>query len=235
LKIISKRQRRCDILVKSAPEIIKLFWEEGFFKTEKTFAEIQSTMNNQGYNLNYATLYSAIGRADFLKQKGSVGHYRYIQKYNFDDHHDTISSNKLNGIELLKERKIHPKIIQVCGKLFTDGHFSQAIFEAFKAINIMVKEKSGLEDLDGKDLMTQAFKVSAPKLRWSNLITLSERNEQEGFMFLFMGAMVGIRNPKAHDHVIQKDEIKTLEFLSFASLLAKRIDEAKTVDAPRRG
>jgi hypothetical protein len=39
-----------------------------------------------------------------------------------------------------------------------------------------------------------------------------------------MGAMVGIRNPKAHDMVQQKDPYKTLEFLAFASLLIKKID-----------
>jgi len=74
--------------------------------------------------------------------------------------------------------------------------------------------------------MSQAFKLPSPILRWTDLKTDSDKDEQEGFMLLFMGAIVGVRNPKAHDHVIQKDKIKTLEYLSFASLLAKRIDEA---------
>jgi len=46
-------------------------------------------------------------------------------------------------------------------------------------------------------------------------------------MFLFMGAVVGIRNPKAHDEIVQNDPYKTLEYLGFASLLMKRIDEGE--------
>jgi hypothetical protein len=46
-------------------------------------------------------------------------------------------------------------------------------------------------------------------------------------MYLFMGSVVGIRNPKAHRRIEQKDPFKTLEYLSLASLLAKRVDEAK--------
>jgi len=41
--------------------------------------------------------------------------------------------------------------------------------------------------------------------------------------------MIGIRNPKAHDNIIQTDPYKTLEYLSFASLLAKKVEESELV------
>lgn len=211
-------------------EIIKHLWEEDFFKTEKTFNEIKNEITKQGYNSSDSTLYSAIKRAKFLSKKGSVGHYCYIQKFNSHDINEGSNSKKENGITPLNERGIHPRIIKVSGRLYTDGHYSQAIFEAFKAVNNYVKEKSGLINHDGKDLMSQAFKISSPKLRWSKILTESERNEQEGFMFLYMGAMVGIRNPKAHEEIFQHDPIKTLEYLSFASLLAKRVDESEKME-----
>jgi len=215
----------------NASDIVKTLWEEGFFKTEKTFKDILFAVNKRGYNPNTATLHNATRRANFLTRKGSTGHYRYIQKFNCHDSHELSDSSKSNGLKLLKERGTHPKIIQVSGKLFADGHYSQAIFEGFKAVNNMVKEKSGLTGHDGKDLMAQAFKPASPILRWSKLTTESEKNEQEGFMFLFMGAIVGVRNPKAHDEIIQRDKIKTLEYLSLASLLAKRVNEAEKSDS----
>jgi uncharacterized protein (TIGR02391 family) len=55
-------------------------------------------------------------------------------------------------------------------------------------------------------------------------VTQSEKDEQEGFMYLFMGAMQGIRNPKAHKEIVQNDPFITLEYLGFASFLLKRID-----------
>lgn len=42
-----------------------------------------------------------------------------------------------------------------------------------------------------------------------------------------MGAVTGIRNLKGHDIIFQKDPIKTLEYLTLSSLLAKKVDESK--------
>jgi len=130
---------------------------------------------------------------------------------------------------------LHPKVKEVSESLFKDGHYAQAIFEAFKAVNNYVKDKSGRNDLDGKSLMDQVFSFAErdgkitkkPTLQLNDLQTDTDKDEQRGFQFLFGGAMMGIRNPKAHDRVIQKDPFKTFEYLSFASLLFKRLDECK--------
>jgi len=132
-------------------------------------------------------------------------------------------------LSVLSERGLHPRIIEVSGRLFADGHYSSAILEAFKEVNNRVKAKSGLADKDGSDLMVQAFRLESPKLKLSNLKSQSDLDEQKGFMFIFMGAMIGIRNPKAHERVIQLDSVKTLEYLTFASLLVRRVDEAQVV------
>ena len=123
--------------------------------------------------------------------------------------------------------KLHSLIVKSSESLFKSGHYAQAIFEAFKAVNNYVKQKSGRNDINGKDLMAKVFNKDRPVLKLNDLGTPSEKDEQEGFMLLFMGAMVGIRNPKAHETVVQKDPYRTLEYLAFASLLAKRADEAK--------
>lgn len=131
-------------------------------------------------------------------------------------------------IYLFDKMQFHQRIIAASKSLFESGHYSQAIFEAFKAVNNFVKEKSGLS-LDGKALMSKVFNEDAPIIKLNELLTQSDKDEQEGFKFLFMGAMVGIRNPKAHDNVIQTDPYRTLEYLGFASLLMKRIEEGKVV------
>ncbi len=92
----------------------------------------------------------------------------------------------------------------------------------------MVKEKSAL-DRSGKSLMGDVFNPSSPVIKLNSLLDQTERNEQEGFMHLFMGAMLGIRNPKSHDLVDQRDPYRTFEYLAFASLLARRIDEGIVV------
>ena len=70
---------------------------------------------------------------------------------------------------------------------------------------------------------------NAPIIKLNDLLTTSDRDEQEGFKFLFKGAMIGIRNPKAHDNVVQTDPYRTLEYLGLASLLMRKIEEGKLV------
>lgn len=131
---------------------------------------------------------------------------------------------------------LHPTVRKHSEKLFKSGHYAQAIFEACKALIMQVKKKSCIEASD-KDLMGQAFGVEHanrplritkyPLLQLNPLESLEEIDEQEGFMHLFIGLVVGIRNPKAHAIVEQQDPYRTLQYLSLISLLAKRLDEAK--------
>ena len=73
--------------------------------------------------------------------------------------------------------------------------------------------------------MARAFSESEPKIRLNPMATMTDRIEQEGFRFMFMGAVLGIRNPKGHDLIVQNDLYKTLEYLGRASLLLRRIAE----------
>lgn len=123
---------------------------------------------------------------------------------------------------------LHPRVVEASRGLFKDKYYSDAIFRAFTAVSNFVKEKSGLS-LDGKALMSAAFNEDKPVIKINDLLTKPDHDEQEGFKFLFMGGQVGIRNPKAHDNVIQADPYRTLEYLSLASLLMKRIEEGKIV------
>ena len=130
-----------------------------------------------------------------------------------------------NPGKIFDSRRLHDAVVDSSRSLFVSGHYAQAIFEAFKRVNNEVKQVSGLSNKDGRDLMAQAFHESRPVIRLNRLQNQSDRDEQEGFKFLFMGAMQGIRNPKAHEVIIQNDPYKTLEYLGIASLLLRRLDE----------
>jgi len=118
---------------------------------------------------------------------------------------------------------LHPDVLAAAARLFEDGHYAQSIFEAFKAVEVRVRTLSKLE-LVGQDLMAKAFNEGAPLISVAVEPGLSGKNEQQGFKFLFMGAMTGIRNPKGHGFVEQPDPERALEYLGFASLLLRRLD-----------
>jgi uncharacterized protein (TIGR02391 family) len=97
--------------------------------------------------------------------------------------------------------------------------------EAFKAVEVRVRKQSGI-DSSGRDLMAKAFGGEPPAISVESIGGRSGQDEQEGFKLIFMGAMQGIRNPKGHELMEQTDAQRTLEYLAFASLLMRRLDDA---------
>ena len=131
-------------------------------------------------------------------------------------------------VSLFDKMQFHPKVIEVSRALFADGHYRDAIYRAFVEVNNFVKAKSN-KQLDGKGLMSTVFSLNNPVIKINSLETQTDKDEQEGFMYLFMGAMQGIRNPNAHENIIQNDPYRTLWYLGFASLLMKIAEEGKLV------
>jgi uncharacterized protein (TIGR02391 family) len=160
-----------------------------------------------------------------------------------------ISDRLINAIDLLTDRAarvgetaeqralrayegldLHPEIGRAAGGLYQDGHYANAIEDAVKALNGLVRLRSGLE-IDGAPLMTTAFSPDKPALRFNDLADASDRDEQKGFMMMFAGAVTGLRNPRAHK-LIKDDPERALEFIAFVSLLAKLLDGAKKPPPP---
>jgi uncharacterized protein (TIGR02391 family) len=130
--------------------------------------------------------------------------------------------------------RLHPRIQEAAAQLYLDGHQGSAILEAFKAVNSRVKQLAGPagQSKDGKSLMGQVFNVSNPVLRLNPGQSVSDRDEQEGFALIFMGAMQGVRNPKAHDLMTSIDTDRAFEYLAFASLLMRRLDDTSSRRLP---
>jgi uncharacterized protein (TIGR02391 family) len=120
----------------------------------------------------------------------------------------------------LTKLQLHPRLLEVAGQLFVDGHYRQAILDAYIALVEAVKRKTGLT-VDNVPLMEQAFSPRNPRLQLS-----ADSDEQQGYMRLFSGAVQAIRNPKAHRLIQQTDPGHTLEWLCLASALFRLLDQA---------
>lgn len=122
----------------------------------------------------------------------------------------------------------HKEIKAVSLKLFEDKHYAQAVEEAFKRVikevKSIVKDKTGQEYKSADDLMNRAFSPQNPVIKFNQLQTGEDKDEQQGIMFLFKG-IVGIRNKKAHTNVILNDPVRATEYLSLASLLMRLLDQ----------
>lgn len=120
---------------------------------------------------------------------------------------------------------LHTEIARAASDLYRDSHYAQAIVAAVIALNDLVRLRSG-ETLDGTSLMQKVFSPNTPILKFNDMQDQSNKDEQQGFMMMFSGAVAGLRNPRAHK-LIKDDPERALEFIAFVSLLAKLLDGAK--------
>jgi uncharacterized protein (TIGR02391 family) len=118
------------------------------------------------------------------------------------------------------------EIEQVTRDLFVSGHYSLAVQEAYKAVDKYVADKAGPLALSGTQLMELAFSPNSPVLFWSNRVTQSEIDEQKGYHRLYAGAMLGIRNPVAHEFNWVEDPEIALELIVFAQHLLRKAKKA---------
>jgi uncharacterized protein (TIGR02391 family) len=123
-------------------------------------------------------------------------------------------------------RDIHDRFPAKVRELFDDGHYAEATFAAYKYLDQEVQRLSALPKT-GEGLMMEAFKEDAPKIQLTPCATMTERDEQKGYRFLFAGAAVGIRNPRGHDAVMVDDLETCLSQLGFATMLLRRLDRAE--------
>ncbi|THJ19252.1 MAG: TIGR02391 family protein [Nitrospira sp. CG24E] len=129
------------------------------------------------------------------------------------------------GLHPFDQRDIHPKLPPIVKELFDDGRFALSTFEAYKFVDKEVQRFAGLSE-SGVKLMMQAFAAEKLPVRLNPLVTISEKDEQKGFQFLFAGSVLAIRNPRGHEHSVVDSPDQCLDHLSLASLLLRRLNDA---------
>ncbi len=120
-----------------------------------------------------------------------------------------------------------PEIVEVARDLFVSGFYSLAVGEAFKIVDKLVASKSGLNDT-GVKLMRKAFAEQSPVLVWSLRTTQSQKDAHEGYGHILAGAMLGIRNPTAHEINWIDDASEALDLIVVAQHLVRKVKAAST-------
>lgn len=118
--------------------------------------------------------------------------------------------NKLliNGIKISNnfnwDNLLHPIVYKTSFKKVSDSYYVDAVGSAIKELNFRAKnlyKKYKGKELDGADLFANIFNSDKEKtllLAGGDLDTQSNRDEQEGYRFLYMGLWKAFRNPTAH-------------------------------------
>ena len=133
---------------------------------------------------------------------------------------NAVGLEKYRKANLLPKNQLHPLIAQKVWAIFLRGDYDTAIFQAFKEVEVAVRDAGRYADTDyGVYLMRKAFHTSD-----GNLTDLNQPEaERQAVLSLFAGAIGFYKNPQSHRSVPVEAE-EAVEIIIFASLLLRIVD-----------
>jgi uncharacterized protein (TIGR02391 family) len=184
--------------------------------------------------LHDPSLYAPLGEAiDYLVREGLVVH---VLKHGYTGsrvlrlsklgkqlldlgHSDHIFSDT-HATEL-----VHPRLQDALREMDRGmEHYADAIFKAFREVEIVVREASGLQDeLVGVPLVRAAFSYPNGRLTVPGM----PEAEATSVQHLFAGAIGYLKNPSSHRRVDEIDGKRTLRLILFASELVNIVESHK--------
>lgn len=129
-------------------------------------------------------------------------------------------------VSLFDRLDLHPALKDDVAEMLRDGHCNEAVRKALERFEKLVQNILGDTHTHGRDLMAKVFNEKSPVVPLNDMQSQNDQNEQEGFKFLTMGAMSGMRNLYSHGDVPQMTPMDAVERLAFVSMLFKRVDAA---------
>lgn len=184
-------------------------------------------MDRAGFNMIAATPMASVVRSVEESKAREISNLRTVIELFNEKLQDGGESPAARARRTFGDLELHPEIARACVKLFEDGHYAEAVENGCKVLDMLVKLRSMKTDPSGTELMQLVFSPKAPVLRYNDQSTDSERSEQQGMMFLFAGAMLALRNPRAHG-LVQDHPESAVEYISFLSMLAKSLDRTRS-------
>jgi len=155
---------------------------------------------------------------------------RDVMKYGFGEKPKQGRSSALvtssSGLDIWS--LLHIKVEEVSRKLYEGEHYKQAVQAALTEVDSCVRVKYRSTQNDGKtgaSMMARAFAKQNPVIQLFELTDPDQEIKQEGYMHIFMGVMMALRNPNSHSN-FEIEERDAIEMLFIASRLLRKVDEA---------
>ena len=122
---------------------------------------------------------------------------------------------------LLPSEGLDPILVQKVKQSFIRGDYDTAVFQAFKEIEVRVRQKARLKNTDiGVQLMRKAFNPKDGILRDKN----ADAGEQTARMELFAGTIGMYKNPSSHRDITFTDPKEAADIIHMANQLLRILE-----------
>lgn len=138
----------------------------------------------------------------------------------------------VDGGEALTLDDLHSET-GIAHDLFRDGHHQDAVRKAAQRYVNRVAELAaddpGSRDRQGVDLINRVFSEDSPVLAFNPRLSLTERDDHNGYRFLGTGLTLAIRNVMTHTDDRGLTTAEAFEWLAFISAMHRRLDDVQQV------
>lgn len=162
-----------------------------------------------------------IAQGLLVDSPGGTGHGFYVLSRRAQKFQDEAEFRQYAVARMLQRDALNPRIARDVWLDFIRGKFDVAVFEAFKAVEVAVREAAGGPASSvGVKLMRAAFNPDSGPLRDAE----AETSERESLRDLFVGSIGFFKNPQSHRDVNLDDPAEALEAIMFANHLLRIVD-----------
>jgi uncharacterized protein (TIGR02391 family) len=134
---------------------------------------------------------------------------------------ESSSFAEFKAAHTLPREILHPSIANSVWMAFVRGEYDVAVFQAMKAVEVAVRDASGLgNSVIGVPLMREAFHAERGALTDQQ----SEKGEREALAALFAGALGSYKNPHSHRDIPMERPAEALEVIMLANHLLRIVD-----------
>jgi uncharacterized protein (TIGR02391 family) len=145
----------------------------------------------------------------FVSQRGR----KLLSKENFDAYRYG---------SLFPRAMLHPAIASTTFALFIRGHYDTVVFEAFRAVEVAVRDAAGLpQNLVGIELVRKAFAENSGPLTDTSLVV----GEQQAMAHLLAGAIGLFKNPTSHRAAAVSKPEDAVSLVMFADYLLRLVEQ----------
>lgn len=126
---------------------------------------------------------------------------------------------------------IHPRVKGQSKSLFESENYAESVSTCLRDINGILKNYltvRGFPELDGSRLIDRIFCGDNRLISFTSMESISDRNIHNGYVEIFKGMFLGVRNPKAHLN-LSPDKNKTRHLLFICSFMFLKLEEIEII------